>query len=134
MKTVSLKCQDCGASLDVDEKREFCFCTFCGSKIMIEKEEIVHRIVDEARLKELEYSHIVDEQNRKLAESKQKENFKIKLILLAVWLIIVIALFLLSNSTASNAGFSPYQLILIPVFLYGIVIIVKEIKKFFKSN
>jgi len=65
---------------------------------------------------------------------EKRNAFKTKRILLIVWLIVVIALFLLSSATLDNVGFSPYQLILFPVLIFGISIIVKEIKKFFMNN
>lgn len=85
-------------------------------------------------MKELEYSQRSEEDNRKLAENKKKVIIKTKLILLAIWLILVITLFLLSNYTLDSAGFSPYQLILITVLIFGIVILIKEIVKFFKND
>lgn len=132
MTTVSLKCENCGADLEVDKNREFCLCSFCGSKIMIEKEEYIYRLVDEAKLKELEYSRLAEEKNRKLEEEKQKRKFKIKLILLVIWMIIVAALFILSKATMDSVGFSPYQLLLIPILIFGIIIIVKEVINFMK--
>lgn len=141
MKTVSLKCENCGATLEVDDNRESCFCLYCGSKILIPKDETVHRIVDEARLKEieylqnrLEYLQNKEAQDKQDAQSKRKANGKAKLILLAAWLVVVIALFILSSATADNVGFSPYQLLLIPVFIVGVIIAIKEVLKFFKNS
>ena len=37
---VSLKCPGCGANMDVDDSRDFCFCTYCGYKIVNMKEKI----------------------------------------------------------------------------------------------
>ena len=40
MPLVLLKCPQCGGELQFEESREFGYCQFCGSKIMIEKEPI----------------------------------------------------------------------------------------------
>ena len=37
---VSLKCPGCGANMDVDDSRDFCFCTYCGYKIVNMKEKV----------------------------------------------------------------------------------------------
>ena len=40
MGLVSLKCPECGAELDIDDSREYAFCSYCGSKVMREKTRI----------------------------------------------------------------------------------------------
>ena len=40
MALISLKCPSCGADIELDESREFGFCTYCGTKIMQEKQII----------------------------------------------------------------------------------------------
>lgn len=37
---VSLKCPGCGANMDVDDSRDFCFCSYCGYKIVNMKEKV----------------------------------------------------------------------------------------------
>lgn len=39
MALVALKCPNCGGSLDLDDSREFGFCQYCGTKIMIQEEK-----------------------------------------------------------------------------------------------
>lgn len=36
MNLIHLRCPDCGADLEVDNSREFCFCQYCGTKIILE--------------------------------------------------------------------------------------------------
>lgn len=38
MQLIELKCPDCGASLEVEDNRKNCFCTYCGAKIMLHDE------------------------------------------------------------------------------------------------
>lgn len=35
MKIIALKCPNCNADIELDQDREFGFCNYCGSKIMI---------------------------------------------------------------------------------------------------
>ena len=52
IKMISVKCPDCGASLDVEEGRRQCFCSYCGAKVMINNEnEYIYRTIDEADIK-----------------------------------------------------------------------------------
>lgn len=134
MKTEKLICQNCGANLEI--KENVAFCSYCGAKLTIDdgKRETTFRIVDEAKLKELESLQKKEELERSHTEKKEKSVLKTKLILLAIWIVIVGVLWILSNCTKDNAGFSSYQMLLIPVIIFGVVIIIKEINKFFKNN
>lgn len=38
MALVSLRCPSCGADIELDEKREFGFCSYCGTKVMMDKQ------------------------------------------------------------------------------------------------
>lgn len=57
MGFVSVKCPDCGAEINLDESREFGFCSYCGAKVVQEKIVIEHRgsvkIDDSKELKNL---------------------------------------------------------------------------------
>lgn len=37
---ISLNCPNCGANMDADDSREFCFCSYCGYKIVNMKEKV----------------------------------------------------------------------------------------------
>lgn len=50
-----LNCPNCNANLEVDDNnRDFAFCQYCGTKIMLDDYRSTHRVVDEARIKEAE--------------------------------------------------------------------------------
>lgn len=132
----TFKCKICGGDLEIIEGDTTAKCEYCGNQVSIDngKHETIHRIVDEAKLKELDNLQKHEEVERSQTEKKEKSVFKAKMILLAIWAIIVIVLLVLSASTKDSAGYSPYQLLLIPVIIFGVSIIVKEIKKFFENN
>ena len=49
---VPLVCPNCGGTSDVDESREFAFCSYCGAKIML-RDDNHYRLTytDEAQVK-----------------------------------------------------------------------------------
>lgn len=55
---IKLECPNCGANLEVKNDVRQCFCTYCGTKILINNEnEMVIRNIDEAKIKEAEYDY-----------------------------------------------------------------------------
>lgn len=40
MKLKTLKCPECGASIGIEEGRDFCFCSYCGSKVYLDDEKL----------------------------------------------------------------------------------------------
>ena len=133
---LTFKCTFCGGSVAIDEDAAIATCEYCGNQFPIEsgKSETIHRIVDEAKIKEIEHRQQREENERLDTEKKKASVFKTKMILLAIWSIAVVVLWILSACTTDNVGFSPYQLLLIPTIIFGIVTIIKEIKKFFKNS
>ena len=43
MSLVAMKCPACGADIELDSNREFGFCSFCGSKVMLERIIVEHQ-------------------------------------------------------------------------------------------
>ena len=39
MNLVNTNCPNCGANLEVDTERGYCFCEYCGSKILIDDDD-----------------------------------------------------------------------------------------------
>ena len=59
MKTIDMKCVKCGKTIRVEDDRDFCFCSYCGSRIDIIADKPRNSIgsndqANEIRLKELE--------------------------------------------------------------------------------
>ena len=71
MKLLTLKCPSCGGHLSIEEDRDFIFCQYCGTKIIIDRDnEFTYRHIDEADVKRAETERIV-----KLKELEfEKEN------------------------------------------------------------
>ena len=101
MNLVSVKCPSCGATLNIDNGIDTCFCTYCGSKIFLndlQPENINARV----RMKELQHEEIMadKEQHHEILvhELKQKKHKRVLLglgiaIIACLALIIIVGLF-----------------------------------------
>lgn len=57
---VTIKCPECSADLQIEDGREYAFCTYCGAKVMIANDnEHIYRTIDEARIKQAETDRMV---------------------------------------------------------------------------
>lgn len=93
MKLINLKCPECNAQLKVDPSREFIYCEYCGTKILLDKEEKITRNIDEAEIRKAE----AEERIRiKEIESDEKSS-KISLIMMAIIAGFTIIIFILAN-------------------------------------
>ena len=55
VQLIAVKCPACGADINVESTREVSFCTYCGTKILMNNEnEHIYRNIDEARIMEVE--------------------------------------------------------------------------------
>lgn len=98
MKLISLTCPNCNANLDdIDPSRPFCYCQYCGTKIVLDDGTIRKEthIYDEAKIKETESSERVKmrEMDLEREHSKQmNEILKYVLIFAAVLFVVGIVL------------------------------------------
>lgn len=84
MKLVNLKCPECGAQLKVDPNRQFVYCEYCGTKILLDKEEKTTRIIDEAAIRKAEAEEKIRIQEIKVHSDENKTDMiKIVAILVA---------------------------------------------------
>ena len=72
---VSLKCPECGATLDAQEGRREIFCSYCGAKILINNEnEHIYRYIDEAAVKRAETERIMRMKQMELEERQRAQD------------------------------------------------------------
>ena len=100
MKLITLKCQNCGAEVELDQDKKQMYCSFCGAKLLLDDDtiQITSRIVDEARikeaevrLKELEYQH-----ERELrSEELRKEQRKASGASVGIYLLVLLIVYML---------------------------------------
>ena len=119
MKTVSVKCPDCGAALELEEGRTVYYCQYCGAKVFLDDEADRHVYVDEARIKEAEVKEKIRLKELELEVDKRNDEkkskvFKIKASI--VLAIIGITCFILNMLVHSTDVFE--------TIAYGIVLII----------
>ena len=85
IRFVSIKCPECGASLDVEEGRQQIFCSYCGTKVMVQNDnEYIYRLIDEASIKQAEADKIVQLRKLEIIERKRAEAAKVKRVKIIV--------------------------------------------------
>lgn len=107
---ISVKCPECGASLDIEADRNQAFCTYCGAKVIINNEnEYVYRHIDEAGIKQAETDRIVKLKQMEIAEKKRASEektkslkIKISLILAVVGIVMMVGGYLLGDATGDS--------------------------------
>lgn len=91
IRFVSIKCPECGASLDVEEGRQQIFCSYCGTKVMVQNDnEYIYRHIDEASIKQAEADKIVQLRKLEIIERKRAEAAKVKRVKIIVSILVVI--------------------------------------------
>lgn len=105
VKFVSIKCPECGASLDVEEGRQQIFCSYCGSKIMIQNDnEYIYRHIDEAGIKHAETEQMVKLKQMEMLEKKRVSREKVNALKIKISIVLgIIALFTLGIGFTGNA-------------------------------
>ena len=104
---ISVKCPACGASLSIEEGRQQVFCSYCGSKVLVNNDhEYVYRHIDEAAIKKAEADKAIRlkelEIKEKEREQKRKDKARrrlIRIILVAVWIVSAAVLLLLGSDS-----------------------------------
>lgn len=90
-------CPNCNAALSFSDDRYFGFCEYCGTKILLDDYRSTQRIIDEAKIrqveadKEIRLKELALRESRYNQQAKEKErNTKVRKILIYVWLILFI--------------------------------------------
>lgn len=102
-KLIKLKCTNCNANLSVEEKREFLFCEYCGTKLILDNEnEHIYRHIDEAEVKRAETEQLIKLKELEIAEKRHEENkqkLKFKIIITFIGVLLgIIGVIIGSNS------------------------------------
>lgn len=83
-KLITVKCPECGASLQIEKGRRIAYCTYCGAKVIIDNEnEHIYRKIDEAEIKRAEADEKIRMREMDL-EEKESATYK---MLLKAWII-----------------------------------------------
>lgn len=114
IKLVSINCPECGATLNIEENRTQAFCTYCGTKVLINNEnEHIFRHIDEAGIKQAEVDREIKlkqlelvERKRVSLEKSKKRNIAIALGLAVIGILMISLGYLAGKASGdSNSGF-----------------------------
>lgn len=112
MNMVHLRCPDCGADLEVDNSREFCFCQYCGTKIILEDQsasirrtkarlKTIDKFLDQReaqQIRKMEDRRLREEakrEERRQREEKERKDFKQFVIGFVIFFFVCIGLIML---------------------------------------
>ncbi len=117
VELISVKCPECGATLNLEEDREQAFCTYCGARILLRNDnEYTYRHINEAEIKQAETERIVRLKELELAEKKQADTERTRSLKIKISLIMAAAgaLLIAIGITAGSASEDPGPLFFIP--------------------
>lgn len=125
---LALKCPSCKGNLSVEEGREFTFCQFCGTKILLNDENrYTYRHIDDAEVKRAE-----NERMALLSEMELENNQRTsRIIFIVFWLVIslffvIFGAIISSDSQRNYNGTGNVMLLFGMIFsLVGLVILPK---------
>ena len=88
---ITIKCPECSADLQIEDGRDYAFCSYCGAKVMIANDnEHIYRTIDEAGIKHAETERMIRLRELEL-EAKETEKSRLsKYIAYGVALLCVI--------------------------------------------
>ena len=83
----SVRCPDCGATLDVEDGRTQAYCSYCGANLLLRNEnEQVFRHIDEAGVAKAEADREVQLKQLEMAQAKQEEEKKNRSVVIGLGL------------------------------------------------
>ena len=93
LQTISLKCPDCDAGLDVEEGRDSYFCPYCGRKIVLYDtnktvQEKIYR--DESKIRESDNKTSVELEKLKIQNEKDKRSSIVILIMFIAFILFIV--------------------------------------------
>ena len=74
-RLIHMKCQNCGANLELDLDKLIAFCPFCGAKLMIDVEQLSSVLVEKEKTKQIgmEYDHDLETKRMEIEERKRNQ-------------------------------------------------------------
>lgn len=95
MNVIQIKCQNCNAPVDLDLDQLIGFCPYCGTKLLLEVDELSQLLIEKERTKRAqEYTKQIKEETKRFQE-KRKQKIKedligdVELILIIIIMLVV---------------------------------------------
>lgn len=95
-RLIHMKCQNCGANLELDLDHLMAYCPYCGEKLMIDVDQLNSILIEKEKTKrkEMEYSHEINMRKMDNEETKENDKAIIKvLVLFFVGILIIMVLY-----------------------------------------
>ncbi len=128
-----IKCEDCGASIEMNYDKMIAFCPYCGNKLMLDINQVQELLKEKERTKQIEIQANVHNRRAELDYEKAHDNTRTRLIItlsiIGVWILSIIILTIVSVKTMDHTGFSAYQILLIVDIVVGGKILFGVLKK-----
>ena len=98
-RLMNMKCQNCGANLNLDLDHLMAYCPYCGEKLLVDIEQLGSVLIEKEKTKqkELEYNNkikyeqVKNEEQRKNEEHEMKTSSKSLLFTIIMMLLVAIA-------------------------------------------
>ena len=110
IRIIPIVCPKCNASIQIDTTRDFCYCSYCGTKIYVDDDSIKtininynhnYTKTDKAKIRKIEAEEHIREMEYAHAEREQSNKFKSELIVWIFWALIMFGgfgvLFMMAN-------------------------------------
>ena len=127
-------CPNCNANLTIeDDNRDFAFCQYCGTKIMLDDYRSTQRIVDEAKIKQAEFDREIRLKELALQEKQNEQKQRSRKILTNLWIIasVIVVIIVIglgfSNEMGLLAALDAAFFLGVPIILGGGIFIFKTL-------
>ena len=125
---IPVVCPKCGADLNIEKGRSEAYCTYCGTKMLLNNEnEHIYRHIDEAGVKQAETDRMV---KMRQLEIEEKENER-RRSLIQIWIVSTIVLTIVGviGMVIDNEGLGICLLLAMCVALWGALFLMGNKKK-----
>lgn len=134
-------CPNCNAALSFSDDRDFGFCEYCGTKILLDDYRSTQRIIDEAKIRQVEAEKEIRLKELALQESRYNQQAKetkhskaTRKILLYIWIIVfllltvlTILLFVIGDTMQQGMGALILLYFDLPIMIGGPILLFKVI-------
>lgn len=134
-------CPNCSATLSFSDDRDFGFCEYCGTKILLDDYRSTQRIIDDAKIKQVEVEkeirlkELALQEARYNRETKEKElNTKVRRVFTYIWIcvsvlltLICVLLMLSKNDDNTVSGILLFEYVDLPIIIGGAILLFKVI-------
>ena len=119
---IAMTCPKCGASIQQQEGRDVAYCSYCGTKLLVDdgSAKVTYRTVDEARIRELEIEQERERRRTELEEKRRPGRVKLSIVLGGTgFLMMLVGWFAAYSSGDSD---SPWYLVAIMGMLFLMIV------------